>query len=182
MDGAEPIEMTEHVYGDEDAPVTVVEFGDFECPYCAAAAPVLRQLVDQSEGQVRLVWRHFPLFDTHPHALTAALAAEATTASGQFWKMHDLLFQHQDRLTDLDLGVYAAKLGLDGSSVVGDAAQQYRPAVERDYAAGIELGVSGTPTLFINGAVYTGRLDLGALQRSVRRCVQHARVAPWSRR
>ena len=89
-----------HVLGRLDAPVTVVEHGDLECPYCRAAAPVLRALVERSDGRVRLVWKHFPLFEVHPHALTAALAAEAAGAHGLFWEMHDLLFAHQDHLAD----------------------------------------------------------------------------------
>src|ERR1700709_2427616 len=91
------------VYGRADAPTTLLEFGDFECPYCAAARPILHELVDSSAGQVRLVFRTFPLFESHPFALTAALAAEAAGEQGAFWAMHDLLFAHQERLTDQDL-------------------------------------------------------------------------------
>ena len=108
-------DAAEHVLGNPAAPVTVIEYGDFECPYCAAAAPVLKQLVEESDGQVRLVFRHFPLADNHPHALTAALAAEAAAAQGAFWPMHDLLFARQDRLSDVALRAYAEELGLDGS-------------------------------------------------------------------
>lgn len=141
----------------------MVEYGDFECPYCGAAAPVLRQLVDGSDGQVRLVFRHFPLFTKHPFALTAALGAEA---SGQrFWAMHDLLFVHQDRLTDTDLARYAQQIG--AGEVVGETAQRFRPAVEADYSAGAEAGVRGTPTLFVDGLLYTGRVELGALRSSL---------------
>jgi protein-disulfide isomerase len=171
-----------HVLGEPGAPVTVVEYGDYECPYCAAAAPVLHELVQSSEGQVRVVFRNFPLFDTHPHALTAALAAEASAPLGVFWKMHYLLFKHQDRLTDLDLRAYGDKLGIDGSLLIGDPAQQFQSVVQRDYTSGINLGVAGTPTLYVNGAVYTGRIDLNGLQRAIRRCTQRTRVAPWSRR
>ena len=119
-------DATEHVLGNPDAPVTVIEYGDFECPYCAAAAPVLRRLVEESDGQVRLVFRHFPLADNHPHALTAALAAEAAGAQGAFWPMHDLLFARQDRLSDVALRAYAQELGLDGDRVLGIAAYQRR--------------------------------------------------------
>ncbi len=96
-------EATEHIFGNPEAPVTVVEYGDFECPYCAAAAPVLRQLVEESDGGVRLIFRNFPLPSVHPHALTAALAAEAAGAQGAYWKMHDLLYTKQDRLDDRSL-------------------------------------------------------------------------------
>ena len=104
--------MVEHVRGDAMASVTVLEYGDYECPYCAAAAPVLRDLVDQSDGRVRLVYRNFPLFEVHPHALVAALAAESTTSSGHFWEMHYLLFEQQARLTDFDLRKYALHVGV----------------------------------------------------------------------
>jgi protein-disulfide isomerase len=157
------INLDRHCYGPREAPITVVEYGDFECPYCGAAAPVLRRLVDTADGRVRLIFRHFPLFQKHPFALTAALAAEAS--GDRFWDMHDLLFEHQDRLTDTDLAGYGAELGVDG--VVGEAAQQFRPAVEADYAAGGEDGVRGTPTLFVNGRLYTGRAELAALRSSL---------------
>jgi protein-disulfide isomerase len=158
--------LVEHVRGDPLAAVTVVEYGDYECPYCAAAAPVLRQLVDQSAGRVRLVYRNFPLFEVHPHALTAALAAESTTASGAFWDMHKLLFEQQARLTDFDLRKYATHVGADPDLAAGPAAQRFAGKVEADYTAGIEAGVAGTPTLFIDGEPYRGRVELGALQRA----------------
>jgi protein-disulfide isomerase len=156
-------DLDRHVYGAADAPITVVEYGDFECPYCGAAAPVLRKLVDGSNGLVRLVFRHFPLFTKHPFALTAALAAEASGEA--FWEMHDLLFAHQDRLTDADLTRYADKIG--ATDVVGEAVQRFRPAVQADYAAGAADGVRGTPSLFVDGGLYTGRVELGALRAAL---------------
>jgi protein-disulfide isomerase len=155
------IELDRHVYGAPDAPVTVVEYGDFECPYCGAAAPVLREVIDGSAGQVRLVFRHFPLFTKHPFALTAALAAEAS--GDRFWAMHDQLFAHQPKFTDPELERYAAEAGVTGP-VTGEAAQAFRPAIEGDYRSGGELGVRGTPTLFIDGRLYTGRVAVGALR------------------
>jgi protein-disulfide isomerase len=157
----------EHVLGDPGAPVTVVEYGDFECPYCAAAAPVLRQLVEESEGRVRLVFRNFPLPDMHPHALTAALAAEAAGAQGAYWPMHHLLFTKQDRLDDRSLKAYAEHLGLDGDLVVGEAAQRFGDKVEADFSAGLDEGVTGTPTLIVDGAPFAGRVELAALRRAV---------------
>jgi protein-disulfide isomerase len=157
----------EHVYGNPDAPVTVVEYGDFECPYCAAAAPVLRALVEESDGRIRLVFRNFPLPDVHPHALTAALAAEAAGAQGAYWPMHDLLFTKQDRLDDRSLKAYAEHLGLDGSRVVGASAQEFGDKIEVDFAAGLDEGVAGTPTLMIDGEPYQGRIELAALRRAI---------------
>jgi protein-disulfide isomerase len=161
--GTNTVDLDRHVYGRPDAPMTVVEYGDFECPYCRSAAPVLRQLIDESDGRARLVWRHFPLFRNHPFALTAALAAEAS--GDRFWAMHDLLFARQDHLTDQDLARYAAEIG--AGDVVGDAAQRFRPAVEADYAAGAEAGVRGTPTLFVDGRLYSGRMEVGALRTAL---------------
>jgi protein-disulfide isomerase len=159
---------TEHVLGNPDASVTVLEYGDFECPYCAAAAPVLRQLVEESDGEVRLVFRHFPLAENHPHALTAALAAEAAGAQGAFWPMHDLLFARQDRLSDVALRAYAEELGLDGSRVVGEAAQAFAEKVAVDFQAGLEDEVAGTPTVIVDGELFPGRVELAALRRAVR--------------
>ncbi|WP_456846902.1 DsbA family protein [Cellulomonas sp. P5_C6] len=164
---ADDIPAERHVYGRPDAPVTVIEFGDLECPYCRAAAPVLRELVDTSGGQVRLVWRHFPLFEVHPYALSAALAAEAAGASGKFWEMHDELMSHQDRLGEQDLRAAARQLGLDPTEVAGDRAQAYAPAVSADYAAGIEAGVTGTPAVFVGGTRYRGKVQLDRLREAV---------------
>jgi len=159
----------QHILGNPDARICVIEFGDYECPYCAGAAPVLRDLVESSDGAVRLIYRNFPLFEVHPHALTAALAAEsvaATAGEEAFWKMHDKLFVHQARLTDIDLQLYAKSMGGAEELAAGAGAQRFAPVVQADYAAGIEVGVSSTPTLFIDGMVYEGRVDLAALRRA----------------
>jgi protein-disulfide isomerase len=161
MTAPQVIDLDRHLYGAPDAPVTVVEYGDFECPYCGASAPVLREVIDGSEGQVRLVFRHFPVFTKHPFALTAALAAEA--AGEQFWPMHDQLFAHQPNFSDAELERYATEVGAPGP-VTGEAVQAFRPAVVTDYRSGGELGVRGTPTLFIDGSLYTGRVAVGALR------------------
>jgi protein-disulfide isomerase len=160
----ETFDLDRHCYGPVDAPITIVEYGDFECPYCAAAFPVLRELLDTAGDRARLVYRHFPVFSKHPFALTAALAAEA---SGEhFWAMHDMLFTHQDRLTDADLATYARAAGVEGE-VIGETAQLFRPAIESDYAAALAEGVRGTPTLFVNGRLYTGRVELGPLRSAL---------------
>ena len=159
--------LADHVRGRLDAPVTLLEYGDYECPYCAAAAPVLDEVVAGSDGRVRLIFRNFPLHTVHPYALTAALAAEAAAAQGAFWPMHDLLFTYQSRLADWDLAKYAKKLGLDHTQVIGDPAQPHGDKVEADFALGLAAGVAGTPTLFIDGRRYEGRFDLSALRRAV---------------
>ena len=160
-------DVADHVLGNADAAVTLLEYGDYECPYCAAAAPVLRRVVEESGGQVRLLFRNFPLPSVHPFALTAALAAEAAGEQGAFWPMHELIFARQDRLDDAALRAYADELGIDGSRVVGDAAQAFGDKVEADFAAGLEAGVGGTPTVFIDGRLWSGRVEEGALRRAI---------------
>ncbi len=180
------IRPDDHVLGDPAAPVTVLEYGDYECPYCAAAAPVLRRLVDDSEGGVRLVFRNYPLPDVHPYALTAALAAEGAAEQGAFWPMHELVFARQDRLTDADLRAHAAELGLDGDRLVGEAAQRFGDKVEADFADGVADGVPGTPTLFVNGVLFQGRPELAALRRAAAAAGSgsraHGGLEPGSRR
>jgi len=156
-----------HTYGRPDAPVTVLEFGDLECPYCRAAAAPLRELVDGSDGQIRLVWRHFPLFEVHPYALSAALAAEAAGRHGKFWEMHDALLAHQDRLSEPDLRRAASALGIDPAEVSGALAQELAPAVSADYTAGIEMGVRATPTVYIDGERFRGKITLERLREAV---------------
>ncbi len=154
-------------YGNPEAPHTIVEFGDFECPYCGAAKPVLHELVSSSDGQVRLVWRHFPLYTVHPFALTAALAAEAAGQQGAFWPMAGQLFKHQDRLDDASIIAYGDALDLDTSTLVGEPAQQFADAVRRDYADGIAMGVHGTPTLFVDGEPYLDGVSVPDLRKAL---------------
>lgn len=151
-------------YGNPAAPFTIMEFGDFECPYCGAAKPVLHELINNSDGQVRLVWRHFPLFEPHPYALTAALAAEAAGHQGAFWPMAGLLFKNQDSLDDSSIVRYGEQLGLDTGSLVGEPAQRFAGAVRADYQSGIDTGVRGTPTLFVNGEPYLGDVTVNDLR------------------
>ncbi len=158
----------DHVRGPVDAPVTVVEYGDFECPYCGQAEPVVRELLADM-GDVRYVWRHLPLTDVHPHAELAAEATQAAAAQGAFWEMHDLLFRHQDALRPEDLLNYADQLGLEVDSFTRDL--QERTGAER-VAADIESAdlssVSGTPTFFINGRRHYGAYDIAALKAAVK--------------
>ncbi len=166
-------------YGNPEAPFTIVEFGDFECPYCGAAKPVLHELIKASDGQVRLVWRHFPLFEPHPYALTAALAAEAAGHQGAFWPMAGLLFKNQDSLDDASILRYGDQLGLDTSTLVGDAAQKFADAVRTDYQDGIDAGVHGTPTLFVNGEPYLGDVTVTDLRDTMG--LSRKRASRWGR-
>ncbi|MBX6749966.1 MAG: Na+/H+ antiporter NhaA [Micromonosporaceae bacterium] len=158
----------DHIRGPMDAPVTVVEYGDFECPHCGQAEPVIRELL-ADYGDVRYVWRHLPLTDVHPHAQLAAEAAEAAAAQGAFWAMHDRLFQHQDALTMADLVRYADQLGLDVEAFERDLRERtHADRVAADLESADLSSVSGTPTFFINGRRHHGAYDITALKSAVR--------------
>jgi Na+/H+ antiporter NhaA len=158
----------DHVRGRLDAPVTVVEYGDFECPYCGQAEPVVRELL-RDFGDVRYVWRHLPLNDVHTHAQMAAEAAEAAAAQGAFWEMHDLLLDHQRALRPSDLIGYAEQLGLDIDSFTEALREHDGAARVADDVDSADLsGVSGTPTFFINGRRHYGAYDIGTLSDAVR--------------
>jgi Na+/H+ antiporter NhaA len=158
----------DHFRGPADAPVTVVEYGDFECPYCGRAEPVVRELL-QAFGDVRYVWRHLPLSDVHPNAQLAAEAAEAAAVQGAFWEMHDLLLDHQDALHPRDLMSYAERLGLDTERFVEDLRSHAGATrVAEDVDSADLSGVSGTPTFFVNGRRHYGAYDIGALSAAVR--------------
>jgi protein-disulfide isomerase len=158
----------DHFRGPADAPVTVVEYGDFECPYCGMAEPVVRELIREF-GDVRYVWRHLPLSDVHPHAQLAAEAAEAAAGQGAFWELHDLLLDHQDALEPDDLIGYAERLGLDVERFATDLSYHVGAArVADDVDSADFSGVSGTPTFFINGRRHYGAYDIEALSAAVR--------------
>ncbi len=158
----------DHIRGPMDAPVTVVEYGDFECPYCGQAEPVVRELLGEF-GDVRYVWRHLPLNDVHPHAQLAAEAAEAASDQGSFWELHDLLLPHQDALRPSDLIGYAGELGLDVERFTNDLREHAGAArVAEDVDSADLSGVSGTPTFFINGRRHFGAYDIATLSAAVR--------------
>ncbi|TDC39810.1 Na+/H+ antiporter NhaA [Micromonospora sp. 15K316] len=160
-------EKYDHVRGPADASVTLVQYGDFECPYCGKAEPVVRQLLGHSD--LRFVWRHLPLSDVHPQAQLAAEAAEAAAAQGKFWQMHDLLLDHQDKLNITDLLKYAGDLGLDQNRFHDDLiSHAHAGRVESDIDSADNSGVSGTPTFFINGRRHHGAYDIATLTAAIR--------------
>ncbi|MEU6789442.1 Na+/H+ antiporter NhaA [Nonomuraea angiospora] len=157
-----PVGPTDHVRGPENAKITIVEYGDFECPYCGRLHPILEE-IRQKNPDVRLVFRHYPIRTLHPRAASAAIVSEAAADQGRFWEMHDILYDNQRFLTDADLEHYAAELGIDPwSDVPGHAA---RIALHEE--SGRDSGVRGTPTLFLNGVRYQGRLDEGSISKAV---------------
>jgi Na+/H+ antiporter NhaA len=171
VDLADPVDPElDHIRGPGDAPVTLVEYGDFECPYCGQAEPVIRELLAKFGTELRFVFRHLPLADVHEHAQLAAEAAEAAHGQGSFWQMHDLLFAHQDALRPGDLYRYAAELGLDLERFSEELrSRRHASRVARDVDSADQSAVAGTPTFFINGRRYQGTYDLDTLIRIVER-------------
>jgi len=169
IDLAAPVDAgRDHLRGPKKAPVTVVEYGDFECPYCGRAEPAIRELLADF-GDVRYVWRHLPLTDVHPHAQLAAEAAEAAAGQGAFWEMHDTLLSHQDALRPGDLIGYATDLGLDTERFAKDLrTHAYAARVAEDVDTADLGSVSGTPTFFINGQRHHGAYDIDSLSAAVR--------------
>jgi protein-disulfide isomerase len=150
--------------------VTLVEYGDFECPDCGRAFPIVKQLQRVLGDRLRFVFRSFPLIEIHPYAEIAAEAAECAAAQGQFWPMFDTLFEHQEALAPQDLVRYAATLGLDVPRFERDLADhRYAARVREEKIRGIENGVQGTPTFFINGRMHQGSYDYGTLLRALER-------------
>jgi protein-disulfide isomerase len=157
----------DHLRGPVDAPVIVLEYGDFECRYCGQAERPIRQLLTE-HGDVQYVWRHLPLADVHPRAQLAAEAAEAASVQGAFWEMHDLLIEHQDALRMPDLVRYAAGLGLDVERFRDDLRRHVGAArVAEDVESADLSGVSGTPTFFVNGRRHHGAYDIATLSAAV---------------
>lgn len=154
VDLAVAVDAVDHAVGPEHAPVTVVEYGDFECPNCKQAAPAVKLLLGRFAGRVRLVYRHFPLEEVHPHALHAAMAAEAADSQGKFWPMHDLLFENQLHLKLGHLRGYAEKLELNMERYAAEMdSQVYLQRIREHVDGGIRSGVRATPTFFVNGTI-----------------------------
>lgn len=161
-------ERRDHIRGSHHAAVTLVEYGDYECPYCGQAHPILQELMDQLGERVRLVFRNFPLAQMHPHAQRAAEAAEAAAAQGRFWEMHDTLYENQGALADEDLVAYAEEVGLNVEQFQVELAQGvYAARVREDFLGGVRSGVNGTPTFFVNGRRHDGAFDLASLTDAV---------------
>ena len=159
-----PVSERDHVHGRADAPVTLVEYGDYECPHCARAHPIVERVRARLGDRLRFVFRNFPLGEIHPHAVHAAEAAEAAGALGKFWPMHDTIYEHAQSsphaLDDAALVRYAGTVGVDAESVreALDYAV-YEDRVRADFMSGVRSGVNGTPTFFINGTRHDGPWD-----------------------
>jgi protein-disulfide isomerase len=160
----EPVNETDHVLGAADAPITLVEYGDYECPDCLNTLPIIATLRELYGEKLRFIFRHFPRSSVHPHASVAATAAEAAAEQGKFWEMHETLFKHQKEFGEIDLSHLALRLGLEIYKFEASLGRDpHRSRIDGDYAGGVRSGVKGTPTFFINGVRYEGRIEANAL-------------------
>ena len=165
-ESALPMPERDHIQGPVDAPIRLVEYGDYECPYCGEAYPILKQLQEELGDRLRFVFRNFPLTTVHSRAQDAAEAAETAAAQGHFWEMHDLLFENQEELEDDDLIRYAGKLKLDATRFKTELSGHAHAArVREDFMSGVRSGVNGTPAFFINGVRYDGSFDFDVFLR-----------------
>jgi protein-disulfide isomerase len=163
-------EDRDHIQGPADAPVSLVEYGDYQCPFCGRAYPIVKEVQARMGDRLRFVFRNFPISTSHPNAEQAAEAAEAAAAQDRFWEMHDHLFENQKRLRDEDLHLYAEELGLDAERFDREMAEHtYADRVHEDFLGGVRSGVNGTPTFYINGARHDGSYEpddlVAALER-----------------
>ncbi|MET8255636.1 thioredoxin domain-containing protein [Micromonospora sp. NPDC005197] len=164
----EPVTIEDHVRGPSNAPVTMIEYGDFQCRFCGAAYANLHELLRQRADTVRLVYRYFPIANVHPYAERAAETAEAAAARGKFWEMHDWLYEHQDQLDPVHLSLGVEQLGLPPDELNGEVERgKFADRVRRDFVGGIRSGVNGTPTLFVNDVRHDGGYDLPDLLAAV---------------
>lgn len=169
-----PVGAADHIQGPADAPVTLVEYGDFECPYCGAMYGVIKAAQRVMGTGLRFVFRHFPLTDMHAHALRAAEFSEAAATIGKFWEAHDVLYENQAALSDRELMQYAVQLALHARDMTTAFEGRYDEHIQKDFDSGLRSGVNGTPTLFINGHRYDGEHDLESLLKALRAAARHA--------
>lgn len=163
-----PVTARDHVRGRDDAAVTLLEYGDFQCPYCGQAHHIVQAIEQEMGDQLRFVFRHFPLTNIHAHAEHAAEAAEAAGAQGRFWEMHDMLFENQDALDDGDIANYAVELGLDVRRLISDIVTgAHAGKIRQDFIGGVRSDVNGTPTFFINGVRYDGPQDVYSMLQAL---------------
>ena len=169
-------EDRDHIQGTADAPVTLVQYGDYECPYCGAAYPIIKDVQSRMGERLRFVFRNFPISTSHPHAEQAAEAAEAADSQGKFWDMHDLLYENQRKLRDQDLRVYAQELGLDVELFDKELAEHvHADRVHEDFMSGVRSGVNGTPTFYINGVRHDDSYETDTLLAALERAAASGR-------
>lgn len=169
-----PVGPSDHAQGPADAPVTMVEYGDYQCPYCGEAYPILQQVQRAMGDRLRFVFRNFPITQAHPYALGAAQFAEAAAVEGKFWQAHDALYERQDALRPSDLMEYGDELGLRSTELRAAFEGGFDDRIQADFMGGVRSGVNGTPTLFINGQRYDGPRDADSLVEVLSRVADEA--------
>jgi protein-disulfide isomerase len=170
------VDESDHAQGRADAAVTLVEYGDYQCPYCGAAYPVVQQLQERFGDDLRFVFRNFPLAEAHRHAVSAAMTAEFGAANARFWEVHDALYENQDRLGPRLYDAIVAKLGLDTERLhAALEAEEYIGKISRDVNGGIRSGVNGTPSFFVNGTRYDDRPDFATMEQALARAIRSAK-------
>ncbi len=151
---------SDHIQGNANAPIELVEYGDYECPHCGRAYPIIKRIQKKLGDKLKFVFRNFPLAEIHPHATNAAVATEAAAAQGRFWEMHDIIYENQRKMEDADLIHHAQKIGLNVQQFEADFDKENtQQKVEADFESGVRSGVNGTPSFFINGQKYEGSWD-----------------------
>ncbi|RAJ06633.1 protein-disulfide isomerase [Chitinophaga skermanii] len=163
-----PVGKGDHIQGNPNAPVELVEYGDYQCPYCGAAYPIIKKLQAEFDDQLKFVFRNFPLSNAHEFAVIAAMAAETAAKQNGFWAMHDIIYENQSRLSRDVFFEFADEIGLDVEAFERDL---HNPSlgkkIEADFENGVRSGVNGTPTFFINGTIYRGEYDYDSLYQAI---------------
>jgi protein-disulfide isomerase len=171
-----PVSLRDHIQGKDTSPLTLLEYGDYECPYCGQAYPIIKQVQKHFGSKLRFVFRNFPVSQIHPHAQHAAEAAECAATQNKFWEMHDYLYEHQQALDDQHLEKYASELALDLARFKNDMSMHVHAArVREDFLSGVRSGVNGTPTFYIDNTRYNGSWDLETLLETLRSAIKKAR-------
>jgi protein-disulfide isomerase len=173
----------DHAQGPNTAPVTLVEYGDYECPYCGQAYPIIKDIQEHLRGKLHFVFRNFPVTQVHPHAQHAAEAAESAGSQNKFWEMHDCLYEHQQELDDNHLRQYALELGMDVTRFDDEMTKHVHASrVREDFVSGIRSGVNGTPTFYINGIRYDDSWDEETLLAAIKQTLANSGRRPAKRK
>lgn len=169
-----PVGERDHYEGRPGAPLVLVEYGDYQCPYCGAAYPIVKRIQKELESSLRFVFRNFPITNWHPQAEWAAETAEAAAAQGKFWEIHDFLYENQRSMgNEAFFATYETKLKLDSARIAREVAKgTYSSRIEEDYMSGVRSGVNGTPTFFINGVRYDGAPDFGPMVSTLKEALK----------
>jgi protein-disulfide isomerase len=173
----------DHAQGPDTAPLTLVEYGDYECPYCGQAYPIIKNIQERLEDKLRFIFRNFPITQVHPHAQHAAEAAESAGLQNKFWEMHDYLYEHQQELDDNHLRQYASALRMDVARFDDEMAKHIHAGrVREDFMSGIRSGVNGTPTFYINGIRYDDSWDEKTLLAAIKQTLANSERRPGKRK